>query len=417
MAIVDGSLQLGYKDSAWFTSNASVVLLVGQIVYLEQTGTYKIGDGVKALSALPFLGGSSITPNLQEVTDEGASTTNAINAPQYSTSGGEVTITTGMVEVLDSTNSSQLLYVNRTTDSIKKLGVDIATVNDIVAVNTNTIGSAINGASSATPNDTDLVMSVESGVAKKNTWTQIKAFLKTYFDTIYLKLTGGFLTGLLGLAKSTNITSATITDLSTATGNLAHIIGNTTIDSFGTLPAGTKIDLVFDGTPIITNSANIICPGNVSLVAGVNDTATVVSEGGGVWRCLSYFRYDESYTNFTPSFTGFSTPPTITPGDWRWKMLTKNTFHLIGWGTATGTSNSTAMTVTAPFTLAWAGGAGYGLQHVPCVVISNGVGVLGTVRSRVGNSNILDVYTAATSGASATGSKNVFIDAVFQMVI
>lgn len=59
MGIVDGSLQLGYKDTAWFTANATLVLLVGQIVYLEQTGTYKLGDGVTALSALSFLGNSS----------------------------------------------------------------------------------------------------------------------------------------------------------------------------------------------------------------------------------------------------------------------------------------------------------------------------------------------------------------------
>jgi hypothetical protein len=54
MAQVD--IQLGYKDSAWFTTNATHILLAGQIVYLDQTGTYKIGDGVTQLSALTFLG-------------------------------------------------------------------------------------------------------------------------------------------------------------------------------------------------------------------------------------------------------------------------------------------------------------------------------------------------------------------------
>ena len=57
MANVD--IQLGYKDSAWFTSNATLVLLAGQSVHLLQTGTYKIGDGTTQLSALSFLGGTS----------------------------------------------------------------------------------------------------------------------------------------------------------------------------------------------------------------------------------------------------------------------------------------------------------------------------------------------------------------------
>jgi hypothetical protein len=72
------NIELGYKNLAWFTANPTIVLLAGQIVYLEQTGTYKIGDGVTQLSVLSFLGISSETQTLQNVTDLGNTTTNDI---------------------------------------------------------------------------------------------------------------------------------------------------------------------------------------------------------------------------------------------------------------------------------------------------------------------------------------------------
>ncbi len=50
------NIQLGYKDSAWFTANATLVLLAGQVVYLQQTGQYKIGDGTTQLQNLVFQG-------------------------------------------------------------------------------------------------------------------------------------------------------------------------------------------------------------------------------------------------------------------------------------------------------------------------------------------------------------------------
>jgi hypothetical protein len=66
-----------------------------------------------------------------------------------------------------------------------------------------TIGSLINGSTSATPNDTDLVATAESSVLKKITWTNIKAFLKTYFDTIYTKYL------LKSTTDGTNVTGVT----------------------------------------------------------------------------------------------------------------------------------------------------------------------------------------------------------------
>ena len=85
------NIELGYKTLIWFNANPTLVLLAGQIIYLGQTGTYKIGDGVSTLSALSFLGISSETQTLQNVTDLGNTTTNSITANSFIKSGGLVT--------------------------------------------------------------------------------------------------------------------------------------------------------------------------------------------------------------------------------------------------------------------------------------------------------------------------------------
>ena len=234
----------------------------------------------------------------------------------------------------------------------------------------------------------------------------------------FLELIGGSMSGAINEAKGTNIASATTTDIGAATGNLVHITGTTTITGLGSVQAGTERTVVFDGVLILTNSANIILPGNVSITTGAGDTAIFRSEGSGVWRCISYFRYDESYTNYTPSFTGFSVVPVITAGDARWKMLSKNTCHVIIWTTTAGTSNATTMTVTLPFTAAWTGGSGFGLQQSVMCVQNNGVNVNGSVRTRVSGSNILDCYNGVVGTAfTASGSKGVFLNFIYQIEI
>lgn len=75
MANVD--IRLGYKNTAWFTANASLVLAEGQTVHLEQTGTYKIGDGSTVLSSLSFLGGGAST--LQDAFDNGATIVTSVS--------------------------------------------------------------------------------------------------------------------------------------------------------------------------------------------------------------------------------------------------------------------------------------------------------------------------------------------------
>jgi len=109
------NIELGYKPLVWFTANPTIVLLAGQIVYLEQTGTYKIGDGVTQLSVLSFLGISSETQTLQNVTDLGSVTTNNIEANSFVKTGG---VSTEFLKANGSVDSSTYSTATKTSELI-----------------------------------------------------------------------------------------------------------------------------------------------------------------------------------------------------------------------------------------------------------------------------------------------------------
>lgn len=102
------------------------------------------------------------------------------------------------------------------------------------------------------------------------------------------------MTGLLREAQSTNIASATTTDLSTATGNSVTITGTTTITGLGTVQAGTTIKATFSGILTLThNATSLILPNaTTDITTAVGDSAIFVSLGSGNWKCINYTRVD-----------------------------------------------------------------------------------------------------------------------------
>jgi hypothetical protein len=131
--------------------------------------------------------------------------------------------------------------------------------------------------------------------------------------------------------RGTAIPSAATTDIGAATGNFVHITGTVTITALGTIQAGTRRTLVFDGALTLThNATSLICLGGANILTAVGDTAEFESEGSGNWRMTAYARADGTplslgvmtrtriFTSTNPVGTTAiptdNTPPQITEG-------------------------------------------------------------------------------------------------------
>ena len=134
------NIQLGYKDSAWFTANATLVLLAGQVVYLQQTGQYKIGNGVTQLSALAFLGSSVIATETQLVTATVVNKTGVnllasnYQAVKVSTAQGQ-RLAVDFAQANNDNNSADTIGLVRENISNNQEG-DVVILGQIIEVNT-----------------------------------------------------------------------------------------------------------------------------------------------------------------------------------------------------------------------------------------------------------------------------------------
>ena len=240
MAIVDGSLQLGYKNTAWFTANASLVLLVGQIVYLEQTGTYKIGDGTTQLSALSFLGGSQ---GVQSVTGPNIDNTDPTNP---------VSNTPNLDQVLAAdTNANNLLEIAALNRAATSSGYNATFfINFFNGAGGTLLKISINSFIAGIRTNLDLVYTTTSAVA-----TQITTALSGYLTaataaSIYQKLReviSSNKTAVLDEFYTVNST-CTFTDPTPSEGKgytVFVINGTVTVGGVAYSTAGTKIERVY----------------------------------------------------------------------------------------------------------------------------------------------------------------------------
>lgn len=200
-------------------------------------------------------------------------------------------------------NAYKIVYVNASGTALAAVGgtgllkLSTTGIPSVATPGTDyvvSVEASITAASAAAVADADHVPFVQTSIAgalKKITWANVKATLKTYFDTLYLALAGGTLTGKL-IFKSglNNIASAATVDLTVVgAGNTVHITGATGIGVW-TMTSGQVVDVVFDGALLLTHSATTNnLPGAANITTAAGDRARLWYDGTTVW-CLTYTR-------------------------------------------------------------------------------------------------------------------------------
>lgn len=145
-------------------------------------------------------------------------------------------------------------------------------------------------ASKTTPADADMIPlkdSAASNILKQLTWTNLKATLKTYFDTVYAAIgavTGSGLTMATGklLGRSTASTGAieeiTVgTGLTLSAGSLSAS-GGITLATLQNSTSGTSID--FTGIPSGTKQITVMF--NLVSTSGTSGSMIQIGDSGGV---------------------------------------------------------------------------------------------------------------------------------------
>lgn len=295
---ITGATVKGYK--VYVTSGFGGTATIDGVTYPQGSLIYRYYDG--GWSSKNF-GGSSSATNLTNTPEPTKITVNSSTG-----SGTDLPLADSTNAGLESpaqflklagiaagatANSSDATLLNRTNHTGTQPASTVSDFNSAAllaapAETTSTLGAIITGASAATPNNTDLVATVESSVAKKITWTNVKAFLKIYFDTLYPSGSGTS----SGANSGDSAVNSLYSGLASSKEDVANKIIGTLTNSTISYPASSLVKSVTDANAanIASNAANIasnttaIGTKEPSITAG---TTSQYWRGDKTWQTLN----------------------------------------------------------------------------------------------------------------------------------
>jgi hypothetical protein len=308
------------------TNPAGTVVMTGTVTTIPTSTTITITNtGIPLGSSgntIPIDSGVTVGNPIQPTTTTGTFVTPIVGTP---VTGVTVTSTTGiltgqLVTITDGTNivtgtatvtSGTQITFTPTIYTGGAPGNTVATSAQVIPQTTPTIltttgsfvipivGTGVTVSTSSTSSlTTNQIITISDGIHTVQgyvtpltgttfTFTPISIFAGVVGNTI--SSSAVITSSSLFLSPLTTIASGATVDLSTALGNIVNVTGNTTISSFGTVPAGVSETVTFASDPTLTNNnTSMILPGAQDLTVQPGGILQAVSLGSGNWQATNY---------------------------------------------------------------------------------------------------------------------------------
>ena len=290
----DGDLLIkGTPDNQWVPMSGDATIdTSGVLTVANDAVTYAKMQNVSAASRLLGRGSASGAGNVEEITlGTGLSMSGTtLSATGSGATNLSTTLTATTATVNSDTGTDATIPAATVTDAGVMTAADRTKLDGIEAgadvTDATNVGAAIDGsAAKTTPVDADTVPLIDSAagnILKKLSWANIKATLKSYFDTIYPSGSG--------TSSGTNTGDQNLFGTIAVSGQ-SNVVADSTNDTL-TLVAGTNVTITTDAS---TDSITINASGGGGTPGGSD--GQVQYNNGGSFGGMSGTTWDD--TNLT----------------------------------------------------------------------------------------------------------------------